>query len=99
MTRFLGLTAVTTAFALSLYGVITIVAGVRTRRAELVRSGRAAAYANFALLAVYVKGGFLSTVDYGALAIIGALVCFGLRVIALRRGWELPTVGAIDRDP
>ena len=52
MTRFLGLTAVTTAFALSLYGVITIVAGVRTRRAELVRSGRAAAYANFALLAV-----------------------------------------------
>ena len=52
MTRFLGLTAVTTAFALSLYGVITIVAGVRTRRPELVRSGRAAAYANFALLAV-----------------------------------------------
>jgi O-antigen/teichoic acid export membrane protein len=31
---------------------------------------------NFALLAVYVKGGFLSTVDYGALAIIGALEAF-----------------------
>jgi O-antigen/teichoic acid export membrane protein len=28
---------------------------------------------NFALLAVYVKGGFLSSLDYGALAIVGAL--------------------------
>jgi O-antigen/teichoic acid export membrane protein len=31
---------------------------------------------NFALLAVYVKGGHLSTTDYGALAIIGALEAF-----------------------
>ena len=31
---------------------------------------------NLALLAVYVKGGFLSTVDYGALALIGALEAF-----------------------
>ena len=31
---------------------------------------------NFALLAVYVKGGFLTAVDYGALAIIGALEAF-----------------------
>ncbi|MEX2282734.1 MAG: heme lyase CcmF/NrfE family subunit [Gemmatimonadota bacterium] len=52
MTRLLGLTAVTTAFALSLYGLITIVIGVRTRRPHLVRSGRRAAYANFAMLAV-----------------------------------------------
>lgn len=31
---------------------------------------------NIALLAVYVKGGFLSSVDYGALAIIGAAEAF-----------------------
>ena len=31
---------------------------------------------NFALLAVYVKGGFLTSVDYGALALIGALEAF-----------------------
>lgn len=31
---------------------------------------------NFALLAVYVKGGYLSSADYGALAIIGALEAF-----------------------
>jgi O-antigen/teichoic acid export membrane protein len=31
---------------------------------------------NFALLAVYVKGGFLTSLDYGALAIVGALEAF-----------------------
>ena len=31
---------------------------------------------NFVLLAVYVKGGFLTSADYGALAIIGALEAF-----------------------
>jgi O-antigen/teichoic acid export membrane protein len=31
---------------------------------------------NFALLAVYVKGGFLTSLDYGALALIGALEAF-----------------------
>jgi O-antigen/teichoic acid export membrane protein len=31
---------------------------------------------NFALLAVYVKGGFLTSLDYGALAVIGALEAF-----------------------
>lgn len=36
---------------------------------------------NVALLAVYVKGGFLTSVDYGALAVIGALEAF-TRVIS-----------------
>jgi uncharacterized membrane protein YeiH len=27
-------------------------------------------------------------------AIVGALLCFGLRVVALRRGWQLPVAGA-----
>ncbi len=31
---------------------------------------------NFALLAVYVKGGFLTSLDYGALALIGAIEAF-----------------------
>lgn len=30
------------------------------------------------------------------LVVAGALVCFGLRVIALRRGWELPVVRVAD---
>jgi len=28
-----------------------------------------------------------------ATAIVGAALCFGLRVIALRRGWRLPIAG------
>lgn len=61
---------------------------------------RAELYAVAALggATVVVVGGLLR-VPVIPVAIIGALVCFGLRVIALRRGWELPTVGAIDRDP
>jgi O-antigen/teichoic acid export membrane protein len=56
---------------------------------------------NFALLAVYVKGGFLTSRDYGALAIIGAVEAFakvvsrwGLDGAFMRyyheRGQELP---------
>lgn len=41
---------------------------------------------NFALLAVYVKGGFLTAVDYGALALIGALEAFAR--IASRLGLD-----------
>ncbi len=52
MTRIIGLTAVTTALVLAVYGVVAAIVGVRTRRPDLVRSARAAAYANFVLLAV-----------------------------------------------
>jgi uncharacterized membrane protein YeiH len=31
-----------------------------------------------------------------ASAIAGALLCFGLRLIAMRRGWQLPTAGGRD---
>lgn len=52
MTRILGLAAITTAFGLSIYGLIAAVLGVRQQRANLVRSARAAAYANGGLLAI-----------------------------------------------
>jgi len=51
LTRILGLAAITTAFGLSIYGLIAAVLGARLQRANLVRSARAAAYANAGLLA------------------------------------------------
>lgn len=54
---------------------------------------RAELYAVAALVgaAVVVVGGIF-LVPVVPVTIVGAVVCFGLRLIALRRGWELPTV-------
>jgi uncharacterized membrane protein YeiH len=31
---------------------------------------------------------------YDASAVLGAVICFGLRLIAIRRGWQLPVAHA-----
>ncbi len=50
MTRLLGYSAVVVAFALTLYGLVVLVAGARTGRRDLLRSGETTTYATFALL-------------------------------------------------
>ncbi len=48
----LGFGTIAVALALSVYGAVAAVVGVRTRRPELVQSASVAAYVNFALLAI-----------------------------------------------
>ena len=50
MIRIIGYSAGAAAFAIALYGMVAAFLGVQRRDATLVRSARAAAYANFALL-------------------------------------------------
>ena len=50
MIRLLGYSAVAAALALAVYGIAAAVWGVRARQAALIRSARAAAYVNAALL-------------------------------------------------
>ena len=52
MTRIIGLAAVTAAFILAIYGCVAAIIGARRRHEGLLRSARAAVYANFALLFV-----------------------------------------------
>lgn len=52
MIQTVGFSAIAVAFALSIYGMIAAVAGVKRRRPELVRSAESAVYANFGLLTV-----------------------------------------------
>ena len=60
---------------------------------------RAELYAVAALAgATVVVGGRMLDLPSAPLAIAGAALCFGLRLIALRRGWELPVAGAVDLD-
>jgi uncharacterized membrane protein YeiH len=52
-------------------------------------------YAVAALIgAGIVVAGRMLAVPSDAATIAGALVCFGLRLVAMRRGWRLPTAGA-----
>ena len=50
MVRILGYSAVAAAVALSIYGIVAAVWGVRAKQAAMIRSARAAAYVNFGLL-------------------------------------------------
>ena len=53
---------------------------------------RAELYAVAALAgATVVAGGVLLTLPGFAVMLVGAGLCFGLRIIAIRRGWQLPT--------
>jgi cytochrome c-type biogenesis protein CcmF len=52
VTRIIGLAAVTAAFILAIYGCIAAVVGARRRQESLLRSARAAVYANFFLLLI-----------------------------------------------
>lgn len=60
---------------------------------------RAELYAVAALAgAAVVVGGQLLGLPSPSVVIIGAALCFGLRILALRRGWGLPVARAIDHD-
>lgn len=86
-----GLNPVTAA----LLGMLTGIGGGMVRDilvAEIPSVLRADVYALAALAAatVVVIGQFLH-ISPTATTIVGALLCFGLRLIAIRRGWHLPT--------
>ena len=85
-----GLTPVMAA----LLGMLTGIGGGMTRDmlvAEIPTVLRTELYAITALLgaAVVVAGHVLQLPSTGA-TIAGAVLCFGLRVVAIRRGWHLP---------
>jgi uncharacterized membrane protein YeiH len=47
--------------------------------------------------AAVVVGGQLLRLPSFPLAIVGAVLCFGLRLVAIRRGWGLPVARAPER--
>lgn len=77
-----------------LLGMLTGIGGGMLRDvlvSEIPTVLRAELYAVAALAgASVVVGGGLLGLPSAPLAAIGALLCFGLRLVALRRGWELP---------
>lgn len=80
--------------AATLLGMLTGIGGGMVRDIlvmEIPTVLRTELYAVAALLgaAVMVLGRMLHLPTYGA-AIAGAILCFGLRFIAMRRGWQLP---------
>ena len=88
-----------TAFGLNplaavLLGMLTGIGGGMLRDllvAEVPTVLRAELYAVAGLAgAAVVVGGQLLGLPSTPLAIVGAVVCIGLRLLALRRGWELP---------
>lgn len=60
---------------------------------------RAELYAVAALVgAAAVVAGSVLRIPLAPVVVGGALLCFWLRVLAIRRGWELPVPGAADRN-
>lgn len=84
--------------AAALLGMLTgigggIVRDVLVRDVPTVLRTELYAVAALAGAAVVVAGGMLHFPSSEA-AIAGALLCFGLRFLAMRRGWQLPTAEA-----
>jgi uncharacterized membrane protein YeiH len=84
-----------------LLGMLTGVGGGIVRDvlvSEIPTVLRRELYAVAALLgaAVVVTGGMLHLPSSGA-AVAGALLCFGVRFMAMRRGWHLPTARSPER--
>jgi uncharacterized membrane protein YeiH len=80
--------------AATLLGTLTGIGGGMVRDIlvmEIPTVLRTQVYAVAALIgaAVVVLGGMLHLSPSGA-AIAGAVLCFGLRFMAMRRGWQLP---------
>ncbi len=80
--------------AATVLGMLTGICGGMVRDVlvrEIPAVLRAEVYAVAALIgaAVVVAGSMLHLPSAGA-AIAGAVLCFGLRFIAMRRGWQLP---------
>jgi uncharacterized membrane protein YeiH len=93
-----GLTPVMAA----LLGMLTGIGGGMTRDvllAEIPTVLRADLYAVAALAgaAVVVIGAALRLPSTTAVTIAGAVLCFGLRFVAIRRGWHLPVAGEPER--
>jgi uncharacterized membrane protein YeiH len=86
----------------TLLGMLTGIGGGMARDillAEIPIVLRADLYAVAALAgaAIVVIANMLQ-VPAGAAAIVGAAFCFGLRVLAMKRGWQLPVAGVDKRD-
>lgn len=86
-----------------LLGMLTGIGGgmlrdVLTAQVPAVLRGDLYAVAALAGAVVVVVGQRLG-LPPATLAIAGALLCFGLRVLALRHGWGLPAARAADPDP
>ncbi len=80
-----------------LIGVVTAVGGgvardVLVAEVPVVLRSELYAIAAFAGASVVVVGRMLQ-LPSDATAIVGAALCFGLRVIAMQRGWRLPVAG------
>jgi uncharacterized membrane protein YeiH len=87
----------------ALLGMLTGIGGGMVRDilvAEIPAVLRAEIYALAALAgaAVVVTGEQLHVPAIAA-TVVGALLCFGLRLMAIRRGWRLPTARRPDRPP
>ncbi|MBV9173385.1 MAG: trimeric intracellular cation channel family protein [Chloroflexi bacterium] len=87
--------------AATMLGVVTAVGGGIVRDvllAEVPTVLHAELYAVAALAAaVVVVGGQLLQLPNTPIAILGAFLCFGLRLVAIRRGWRLPVARVPER--
>jgi len=81
----------------TLLGMVTGIGGGVARDvllAEVPTVLRADLYAVAALLgAAVVVGASMLQLPAGAAALVGAALCFGLRVLAMKYGWRLPVAG------
>ena len=86
-----------------LLGVLTGIGGGMVRDllvAEVPTVLHAELYAVAALAGAAVAvGGQLLRLPSTPLAIVGAVLCFGLRLVAIRRGWGLPVARLPDQPP
>lgn len=82
----------------TLLGMLTGIGGGMARDvllAEIPTVLRSDLYAVAALAgAAIVVIASLLQLPSGAAALVGAALCFGLRVLAIRKGWQLPVAGA-----
>lgn len=87
----------------ALMGMLTGIGGGIARDvllAQIPAVLRADLYAVAALAgAAIVVGGDLLHVPYAVSAVAGGLFCFGLRLMAIRKGWQLPTARGRSRPP
>ncbi len=84
----------------TLLGMVTGIGGGMARdilQTEIPTVLRADLYAVAALLgAAVVVGGHVLRLPPGLAAVVGAALCFGLRVLAMKRGWQLPVARTDD---
>lgn len=87
----------------ALLGMLTGIGGGVTRDvllAEVPAVLRSDLYAVAALAgAAVVVGASLLHLPIVIAAVVGGLVCFGLRMMAIRRGWRLPTAHKAEKPP